>query len=316
MSTFEPTLFTLAENISLNDEQLAAQLAYHEVATLRIFDNRLFCNIHEFATNHLLVWCSEVLTAYQLGCFDDGDESHNHAKRMLLYRFKQFFVHSRHTLYQDVVPFSIDWNEYITLNNVQTKSQTDSGKSFFVHDIDAFLANIPIYRSQWGVDGFHDDILKAMAMKKSIRGDDNVRMGEDTKIAAGVEDIPDTIGHILAEPLNLQGGTRKYYGCKTKAAAHKTQRQHKMAQNARRVEGSKKVLAKGYNIMPKDRALQISAGVFVPTIFIDTINAHNQFKQDFPPAERQHGFMVSCKGQVLYWNTLTQDFGPELVELP
>ena len=47
--------------------------------------------------------------------------------------------------------------------------------------------------------------------------------------------------------------------------------------------------------MPKDRALQISDGVFVPTLFIDT---------------------VSCKGQVLYWNTLTNDFGSELVALP
>ena len=68
--------------------------------------------------------------------------------------------------------------------------------------------------------------------------------------------------------------------------------------------------------MPKDKALQISTGVFIPTIYIDTINAHNQFNQEFPPAERQHGFMVSCKGQVLYWNTVTQDFGPELVALP
>ena len=32
-----------------------------------------------------------------------------------------------------------------------------------------------------------------------------------------------TIDHLLAEPLNLQGGTRKYTGRKTKAAAHKTQ---------------------------------------------------------------------------------------------
>ena len=104
MSTFEPTFFTLAENISLNDEQVAAQSAFHEVATLKFFDNRLFCNIHEFATNHLLNWCSEVLTAYQLGCFDDGDESHEHAKRVLIYRFKQFFVHSRLTSYHEVVP--------------------------------------------------------------------------------------------------------------------------------------------------------------------------------------------------------------------
>ena len=68
--------------------------------------------------------------------------------------------------------------------------------------------------------------------------------------------------------------------------------------------------------MPKDRALQISDGIFTPTIYIDTTQAYKQFDLDFPPAERQHGFMVSCKGQILYWNTLTQDFGAELVDLP
>ena len=46
MSTFEAPLFTLAEDISLNEEQQAAQLAFHEVATLNLFDNSLFCNIH------------------------------------------------------------------------------------------------------------------------------------------------------------------------------------------------------------------------------------------------------------------------------
>ena len=144
----------------------------------------------------------------------------------------------------------------------------------------------------------------------------NIKMGED--IGTQTPDVPNTIQHILTEPLNFQvGGSRKYHGRKTKAAAHKTQRQHKMAQNARRVQGVKqKVFAKGYNTMPKDKALQISEGVFEPTIFIDTIRAHKQFDLDFPPAERDHGFMVSCKGLVLYWNTLTQDFGSELVALP
>ena len=99
-----------------------------------------------------------------------------------------------------------------------------------------------------------------------------------------------TINHLLAEPLNLQGGTRKYTGRKTKAAAHKTQCHHKIAQNAHRVQGAKqKVFVKGYNSMPKDRALQISDGVFVPTLFIDTVRAHKQFDLDFPPAERAHG---------------------------
>ena len=90
-----------------------------------------------------------------------------------------------------------------------------------------------------------------------------------------------------------------------------------MAQNAHRVQKDKqKVFVKGYKSMPKDRALQISGGVFVPTLFIDTVRAHKQFNLDFPPAERAHGFMVSCKGQVLYWNTLTNDFGAELVAMP
>ena len=192
MSTFEPTFFTLAEDISLNDEQQAAQLAFHEVATLKFFDNRLFYNMHEFATNHLLTWCAEVLTAYQLGCFDDGDESHEHAKRMLLYHFKQFFVHARQTSYQDVVPFSIDWNEYVTLNNAPAKSQTDTGKNYFIEDVDAFLAKIPIFRAEWSVNGMHDSTLKALSMKHALRSNsnniqvddtgDNIKMGEDTQV--------------------------------------------------------------------------------------------------------------------------------------
>ena len=319
MSAYEPTLFTLeTENIVLNEEQDAAQIAYHEVATLNLFENRMFFNIHEFATNHLLAWCSEVLTAYRLGCFDDGDESHEHAKRMLHYRFKQFFVQARNTSYQDVVPFSIDWNEYVNLNNAPVKVQNQKGKSSFIQDIDAFLANIPILRAEWSVETMLDEAVKLLCVKNSLQTNthstlvedpgENIKMGEDT---------PSTIDQILAETLNFQGaGPRKYHGRKTKAAAHKSQRQHKLAQNARRVEGSRKVFAKGYNLMPKDKALQISEGVFIPTIFVDTVKAYKQLDLDFPPAERQHGFMVSCKGQVLYWNTLTQDFGPELVALP
>ena len=62
ISTFEPTLFTLETNLPLNDEQQAVQIAYHELATFNVFDNRMFFNTHEFATNHLLTWCSEVLS--------------------------------------------------------------------------------------------------------------------------------------------------------------------------------------------------------------------------------------------------------------
>ena len=84
----------------------------------------------------------------------------------------------------------------------------------------------------------------------------------------------------------MQGNIHNYCCHKTEVAAHKTQRQHKVVRNARRVEECKKVLANGI------------------------------FDPGFQPAERQHGCMVSCKDQVLYWNTLTNDFGSELVALP
>ena len=59
-------------------------------------------------------------------------------------------------------------------------------------------------------------------MYEKLRG--NVKMGED--IGTQTPDVSNTIEHILAEPLNLQEGTRKYHGRKTKAAVHKTQHQH------------------------------------------------------------------------------------------
>ena len=66
---------------------------------------------------------------------------------------------------------------------------------------------------------------------------------------------PNAIEQILTEPLNLQeGGEHKYFCRKKKVSAHRIQRQHKLVHNARRVQGSRR-LVKGYNTMPKDKAL-------------------------------------------------------------
>ena len=99
----------------------------------------------------------------------------------------------------------------------------------------------------------HDDILKAMSMKHALRSNsnnvqvdntgDNIKMGEDV----GGPDTPTTLTQIINDPLNAILPNRRYYGRKTKAAVYKSQRQHKTVQNARRVEGTKKVLVKGYN---------------------------------------------------------------------
>ena len=318
MSVFQPSTFQVKnEGCDLNYEQLLCFKVFKAVRDLKIFEDQFLVELDQFATNHLLFWSKEVMAAYTMCCFDDGDRNHEHAKRVLIYRFKQLFLHCKATNYNDTVPFEIDWKTYLLQKKgISIDSRQDASVTMFDDGTPEtqFLEKLNRYRHDlYNIEDFMDDLDEG---KNTIYLDD-VKVGEDTGATpAVVEPAPNAIEQILAEPLNLQGGKRKYYGRKTKAAAHKTQRQHKTVQNARRVEGSKKVLAKGYNVMPKDRALQISAGVFVPTIFIDTINAHNQFNQDFPPAERQHGFMVSCKGVVLYWNTLTQDFGPALVDLP
>ena len=317
MSAFEPTTFKLVrEGNDLNVEQLACRKVFKVVSSLKIFEVSLFADIENYPTNHLLNWCQEVMAAQHLGCFDSGDFQHDYAKRVLTYNLKRLYVFGQQTAFVENVPFKINWSEYLQHKRGTPATFAPAITLFSIEDENnsLFIQKVQRSRDSWGVSAFLEDVVTE-ANPIFI---DDVKVGEDTGATpAVVEPAPNAIEQILAEPLNLQGGVkRKYYGRKTKAAAHKTQRQHKTVQNARRVEGSKKVLAKGYNVMPKDRALQISAGVFVPTIFIDTINAHNQFNQDFPPAERQHGFMVSCKGVVLYWNTLTQDFGPALVDLP
>ena len=122
---------------------------------------------------------------------------------------------------------------------------------------------------------------------------------------------------IIHDPVNAIFPKRKYLGRKVKYAQHYSRRVHKAVQNARKVKAFKYPLVKGYNQMPHDSALQLpNSDQFVPTIFLDDMYASHRFDQEFPPAERQHGFMVSCKGINLYWNTLTQDFGTELVALP
>ena len=72
--------------------------------------------------------------------------------------------------------------------------------------------------------------------------------------------------------------------------------------------------------MSLDGALQIpNSNVFTLLYFFDTIVANTQFDIDFPVHEYEHGFiwcLRSCKGVVLYWNTVSKDFGTELVALP
>ena len=67
-----------------------------------------------------------------------------------------------------------------------------------------------------------------------------MKIGEHIGIQAGIQEIPSTVCSILADPLNLQEGSvkHKFFRRKTKAAAHKTEHQHKTVINASRLEGS------------------------------------------------------------------------------
>ena len=53
-----------------------ARNALHFIIPLNIFPKAVFNSIENYPTNHLSFWCKEVINAYQLTCFDDGDDAH------------------------------------------------------------------------------------------------------------------------------------------------------------------------------------------------------------------------------------------------
>ena len=67
------------------------------------------------------------------------------------------------------------------------------------------------------------------------KADDNVKMEEDCDIFVntdGNQPLPDAMDTLLSEPLTFQTGKHEYFGWKTKVSAQRSQRQHKVAQNA------------------------------------------------------------------------------------
>ena len=47
-----------------------------------------------------------------------------------------------------MIPFDINWDENVRLNNIKTRFQTDLGKACFIQDIDVFLGSILIFRAE------------------------------------------------------------------------------------------------------------------------------------------------------------------------
>ena len=217
-----------------------------------------------------------------------------------------------------MVPFSIDWNEYVTLNNAPAKAQNELGKSCFIQDVDTFLVNIPtcICKAEWSVNGMNDSTMKAMSMKH-ILPTDNIKMGEDIGVASVPvftnEDVPNTLDAILSDRANAIIPNRAYIGRFTKKPAFRRQRGKKLPRNGRKQQNGS-YLIKDYTKMPYDRAnFHPASNTCQPNIFLDTHAAHQQFPLDFPEECREHGFTVSVKGQTLYWNAHLKDFATQLL---
>ena len=133
MSAFQPSTFQVKnEGCDLNYEQLLCFKVFKAVRDLKIFEDQFLVELDQFATNHLLFWSKEVMAAYTMCCFDDGDRNHEHAKRVLIYRFKQLFLHCKATNYNDTVPFEIDWKTYLLQKKgISIDSRQDASVTMF-----------------------------------------------------------------------------------------------------------------------------------------------------------------------------------------
>ena len=95
-----------------------------------------------------------------------------------------------------------------------------------------------------------------------------------------IADTPDTLETIITGPVHAIIPKRKYFGQLTKKAAFCRQRGEKIAKNGQKME------------------------------------AKAQFNLDFPEECREHGFMVSCRGQTLFCNVYLKDFAAALHPQP
>ena len=312
MSTFEPTQFQDFETTEIpNNEQVAALSAFELVKNFSLFEGQLFKDVGLYATKHLLAWCHEVLAAYSLGCFEEGDSNHEYAKQQLLQDFKQFYNHGQHTGYVDKLDYDINWSIYI-LNKRGITGAFPSAIALLTTDNSEFFRKIINFRKQWSNSNFN-----TFQQPQQPTNLDDGKIGEDTGIApAIIEDIPDTVEYLIGVRENALFLYRTYFNKLIKKPTYFRQKGKKLPRCGRRKEGGK-CLIKNYPKMPHDRAhFQPATNTFQPSIFIDSNVAHEQFKLDFPEDCMEHGFMISCKGQTLFWNIHLKDFATKLYTQP
>ena len=310
MSAFTPTKFSDFDTKEApNQEQVACKNAFESVKVLPIFEERLFKDVGNYQTNHLLTWCIEVLIAQDLGCFNSGTGMYEHAGRILGYRLKQMFAHGSQYSYSDPFLFKIDWNSYWQLaqglpSNFGNSLTPIPGKD------QEFICQLESFRQLRTLESFLLPTLPASVLHNTDLDEvkdecDDVKMGEDLGPVV-ISDEVNTVHRLLDDPFLAIIPKRRYFRKITRqplAMSSKNTSKH-----GRRTHDNH-TYVKGYADMPRDRAqFDNNTGTFKPTIFIDSHQADLQFLLDFPKHERIDGFMISCLGTTLLWDKQLDDF--------
>ena len=73
----------ISKLVKENMESACAHNALYFIMSPDIYPKALFKHVEKCPTNHLAFWCTEVINAYRLNCFEVGDEVHVRAKKKL-----------------------------------------------------------------------------------------------------------------------------------------------------------------------------------------------------------------------------------------
>ena len=319
MEQIQPTLFkSVNANEIPNAEQLLCGKALDAVIALDLFEIEKFEDISTYATNHLLKWCVEVLTAYEFDFFKKGDDvKRNELVDALHVNFEIDFMLGERVSYE------MDHHTRLVY------------ESFFRYDQDRMSFDDQMEQLLSLTDAKEEKYRKMAAFRESwslqkISHDQNPTklssvQVEDTKLSADESQVAPPTDPISTVQLELVSNTtfeftgvlgkRKSEIPKKESEAEKSKKHKAMTLNARRRAGGMH-LTKGYLKMPRDRAVfQQWTGTYAPTIKINNSDEFIAFDLEFPPETRAHGFMISFKGETQYWNKTKKNFQTEVIKI-
>ena len=318
MEQIKPTQFKRVNTNEMpNAEQLLCGKALDAVIALGLFDTDQFDDVNSFSTNQLLNWCVEVLTAHEFNFFQKGED----VKRNELVDAMQ-------------VNFEIDCMLSLNLSYEMIHQPRLVYESFFIYDQDllsideqmkrifdiltekeAIYQRMVQFRESWSLQTFiHSQNTTNPVPTQSQ--DSKISADESKLVSVAVSISSVTPQLVTKETYETSDLTPKRKASPKKESASEKAKKHKaMSHNARRRAGGMN-LTKGYMIMPKDRAVfQQWTGTYAPTIKINNSDEFIAFDFEFPPETREHGFMISFKGETQYWNATRKNFQTEIISI-